>query len=250
MPVHNAAGTLGQALRSAQAQTHTEWELLAVDDASDDESWELLSAAAAADERVVPIRSTEPLGAAVARNRAIERARGSWVAFLDSDDLWLPTKLERQLAFGAETGAPLTYTWYYKVAADFAGDAADFQPNDRVIRAPEELTYRRMLRANYIGCLTAMYDRDRLGARLMPELRKRHDYALWLSILRDGHVARGLPAPLALYRAARPGALSEKKLDLVRHNWQLYREVERLSVPRSVLSLATATLRSVRNGRR
>src|SRR5690606_41307787 len=179
MPVHNAAGTRRQAVRSAQAQTHTEWELLAVDDASDDESWELLSAAAAADERVVPIRSTEPLGAAVARNRAIERARGSWVAFLDSDDLWLPGKLERQLAFGAETGAPLTYSWYYKVGADSAGDAVDFQPNDRVIRAPGELTYRRRLRANYNACLTAMQARHRLCARMIPELRRRQCYEPW-----------------------------------------------------------------------
>lgn len=106
-----------------------------------------------------------------------------------------------------------------------------------------------MLRANYIGCLTAMYDRDRLGTRLMPELRKRQDYALWLSILRDGEIAHGLPEPLALYRAARPGSLSEDKRELVQHNWHLYREVEGLSVPRAASSLVTATLRSIRNGR-
>jgi glycosyltransferase involved in cell wall biosynthesis len=185
----------------------------------------------------------------VARNRAIARAGGSWVAFLDSDDLWLPGKLERQLAFARDTRAVLSFSSYYKVPAGYAGEAADFEANDRVIRARDHLTYRRMLDANYIGCLTAMYDRDVLGTRLMPVLRKRQDYALWLSILRDGHIAHGIQQPLALYREARAGSVSGNKLSLVRYNWQLYREVEGLSLPRSVRSLATSTARSVLNGR-
>lgn len=249
MPVHDAADTLGQAVRSVQGQGHADWELLAVDDVSSDDSWEILRAAAEDDERIVPIRSADPLGAAGARNRAIEQARGSWVAFLDSDDMWLPTKLSTQLEFGVRTRAALTFSSYFKIDAGFDGDASDFVDNGRLIEAPPSLDYRRMLRANYIGCLTAMYDRDRLGTRLMPELRKRQDYALWLSILRDGEIARGLPEPLALYRAARPGSLSEDKRELVQHNWHLYREVEGLSVPRAASSLVTATLRSIRNGR-
>ncbi len=249
MPVHDAAATLGQALRSVQAQTHTDWELLAVDDASTDDSWDILTAAASEDDRIGPIRSDEPLGAAGARNRAIEQARGSWVAFLDSDDMWLPSKLTDQLAFGAETGAALTFGSYYKVEAEYDGEAAAFVPNGRLIEALPAVTYRTMLQANFIGCLTAMYNRDRLGTRLMPDLRKRQDYALWLSILRDGGTARGMTEPLALYRAARPGSLSENKVELVRHNWHLYRKVEGLSAVRSAMSLTTATIRSVRNGR-
>lgn len=249
MPVHNAATTLGQAIRSVQAQTHTDWELLAVDDASTDTSWDLLHAAAADDARILPVRSPDPLGAARARNRAIDRARGAWVAFLDSDDMWLPTKLERQLAFGDDTAASLTYTSYYKIDADHADDATDFVPNGRIIAARPSLTYEAMLEANLIGCLTAMYSTAHLGKRLMPDLPKRQDYALWLSILRDGVTARGLTEPLALYRAARPGSLSENKVELVRHNWYLYRKVEGLSRLQSARSLATATLRSVRNSR-
>lgn len=249
MPVHDAAATLGQAIRSVQAQTHTEWELLAVDDVSTDSSWGILTGAAATDDRIAPIRSDEPLGAAGARNRAIQQARGGWVAFLDSDDMWLPAKLTDQLEFGAETGAALTFGSYYKIEAGYDGEASGFVPNGRLIEALPSVTYSRMLQANFIGCLTAMYDRDRLGTRLMPDLRKRQDYALWLSILRDGGAARGMSTPLALYRAARPGSLSENKSELVRHNWHLYREVEGLSVIRSAMSLATATIRSVRNSR-
>jgi teichuronic acid biosynthesis glycosyltransferase TuaG len=249
MPVHDAEDTVEQAIRSVQAQTMTDWELLAVDDASSDRSWDVLTRFAGDDERIVPIRSEEPLGAAGARNRAIERARGRWVAFLDSDDLWLPGKLDAQVAFGDSTGSALTFTSYYKVDAEFDGEAADFRPNGRIIAARPSLTYDTLLEANYVGCLTAMYDRERLGTRLMPDLAKRQDYALWLSILREGGSASGMPEPLALYRAARPGSLSENKRELVAHNWRLYREVEGLSVLRSLRSLATATMRSIRNGR-
>jgi len=249
MPIHNAGTTLGQAVRSVQAQHHAEWELLAVDDASSDDSWDVLTAVASSDQRVIPIRSDEPLGAARARNVGIERARGRWVAFLDSDDMWLPTKLVDQVAFGADSDAPLTYTSYYKVEAGFDGDAEDFVPNGRLIRARSSVSYSTMLQANFIGCLTAMYDRQRLGTRFMPDLPKRQDYALWLSILRDGEIARGMAEPLALYRAARPGSLSKNKLDLVQHNWRLYRRVERQSVMRSARALATATLHTIRNGK-
>lgn len=249
MPVHNSAGTVGQAVGSVLAQGHQDWELLITDDGSSDSSWEMLTGFADLDSRIKPQRSEQAGGPAVARNQAISRAAGSWVAFLDSDDLWLPYKLERQLAFARDTRAALSYSSYYKVSADFTGDATDFEPNDRVIGARDHLTYRRMLDANYIGCLTAMYDRNMLGTRLMPELRKRQDYALWLSILRDGHVAHGIQEPLALYREARAGSVSGDKLSLVRYNWQLYRDVESLSLPRSVLALATSTARSVLNSR-
>lgn len=185
----------------------------------------------------------------MARNAAIERTTGSWVAFLDSDDLWLPDKIERQLEFAQSTRAMLSFSSYYKVPADYDGEAADFEPNGRIVPARYHLTYRTMLNANYIGCLTAMYDRERLGTRLMPELRKRQDYALWLSILRDGHVAHGIQEPLALYREPREGSVSGNKLSLVRYNWQLYREVEGLSLPRSARSLATSTARSLLNSR-
>lgn len=249
MPVHNSAETLGQAVRSVLTQEYQDWELLITDDGSSDSSWELVSQFAADDDRIKPERCKRAAGPAVARNRALERATGSWVAFLDSDDLWLPAKLVHQLAFARERDAPLSFCSYYKVAPDFRGEAVDFQPNGRIIHARERLTYGQMLVANYIGCLTAVYDRDVLGTRLLPNLTKRQDYALWLSILRDGHVAHGMHEPLALYREARPGSVSGDKLSLVRHNWHLYRRVERLGLLRSALALATSTARSLANSR-
>ncbi|QOR69760.1 glycosyltransferase family 2 protein [Ruania alkalisoli] len=245
MPVYDAIETVEASIRSVQDQSHTDWELLITDDASTDGSWELVQQLAAEDARIKPARAEVSGGAARARNAAIDRAQGSYVAFLDADDQWLPGKLDRQLAFAAGSDAPLTFTAYYKVAADFDGAARDFDPTDRVVHAPAQVDYRTMLQQNHIGCLTAMYDVRQLGLRRMPDLRKRQDYGLWLSILRDAGHARGLDEPLALYREAHPGSLSGgNRLRLVRYNWQLYREVEGLSVPRSVWALGQVTVRS------
>ncbi|MFG2825648.1 glycosyltransferase family 2 protein [Kitasatospora sp. NPDC048365] len=249
MPVHNSAATLGASVRSVLAQTHADVELLVTDDASSDGSMDLLQDLARQDERVRPQAAPQQGGAAKARNLALARARGEYVAFLDSDDMWLPEKTERQLAFAAASDAPLTFTSYYKVDGDYVGEARDFTPNGRVVTARERVTYRDMLVQDHIGALTAMYDRSALGTRLMPDMPKRQDYALWLSIMRDGHPARGLREPLAVYRAGRAGSLSSNKLSLVEHNWALYRRHERLSLVRSTLALAGATVHSVRKAR-
>ncbi|MEW1914810.1 glycosyltransferase family 2 protein [Kitasatospora sp. NPDC085895] len=249
MPVHNSVPTVGASVRSVLEQTHTDVELLVTDDASTDGSMDLLQDMARQDERVRPQPAPEQGGAARARNLALARARGEYVAFLDADDMWLPEKLERQLAFAQAGDVPLTFTSYYKVDGDYVGEAVDFAPNGRVVAAREHVTYRDMLVQDHIGALTAMYDRTVLGTRLMPDMPKRQDYALWLSIMREGHPARGLQEPLAVYRSGRAGSLSSNKLSLVEHNWKLYRDHEQLSVFRSTLALAGATLHSVRKAR-
>ncbi|MFI8326890.1 glycosyltransferase family 2 protein [Streptomyces sp. NPDC085529] len=249
MPVYNSAATLGAAVRSVLTQTHADLELLVTDDQSSDGSLELLRQFAEQDERVLPQRAPERGGAGRARNLAIERARGDYIAFLDSDDMWLPEKTEKQLAFAAEGTAPLTFTSYFKMDADHAGESTDWVPNGRVIRAREHVDYRAMLVRDYIGALTAMYDRRALGTRLMPEMRKRQDYALWLSIMRDGADARGLTEPLAVYRAHQANSLSSNKASLIKYNWELYRQHEHLSVPRSTRALAGAAWQSLRNSR-
>ncbi|MGY0489399.1 glycosyltransferase family 2 protein [Streptomyces sp. WG-D5] len=251
MPVYNAAATLGASVRSVLTQTHSDLELLVTDDQSTDGSMDLLRELAQQDNRVLPEAAPTQGGAGRARNLAMTRARGDYIAFLDSDDLWLPQKVEKQLAFAAQDGAraPLTFTSYFKVDAGFTGESVNFAPNGRIVRARERVDYQAMLVRDYIGALTAMYDRRVLGTRLMPEMRKRQDYALWLSILRDGFQARGLAEPLALYRAHQAGSLSSNKLGLVRYNWSLYRQHEQLSVARSTRALAGAVYQSLRNSR-
>ncbi|MFF3214132.1 glycosyltransferase family 2 protein [Streptomyces sp. NPDC002886] len=249
MPVYNSASTLGAAVRSVLSQTHSDLELLVTDDRSSDGSLDLLRELAEQDERVLPRVAPERGGAGRARNLAIERARGEYIAFLDSDDMWLPEKTEKQLAFAAEGDAPLTFTSYFKMDADYDGESTDWIPNGRVVRARSHVDYRAMLVQDHIGALTAMYSRTVLGTRLMPTMRKRQDYALWLSIMRDGADARGLAEPLAVYRAHQAGSLSSNKLSLVPYNWELYRQHEHLSVPQSTRALAGAVWQSLRNSR-
>ncbi|WP_407841387.1 glycosyltransferase family 2 protein [Streptomyces sp. DSM 116496] len=249
MPVYNSASTLGAAVRSVLTQTHSDLELLVTDDQSSDGSMDLLRELAVQDERVLPQVAPERGGAGRARNLAIQRARGEYIAFLDSDDMWLPEKTEKQLAFAAEGDVPLTFTSYFKMDADYDGESTDWIPNGRVVRARSHVDYRAMLVQDHIGALTAMYSRTVLGTRLMPTMRKRQDYALWLSIMRDGTDARGLAEPLAVYRAHQAGSLSSNKLSLVPYNWELYRQHEHLSVPRSTRALAGAVWQSLRNSR-
>lgn len=249
MPVYNSAVTLGASIRSVLTQTHSDLELLVTDDKSSDDSMDLLTEFAREDKRVLPRSAPERGGAGRARNLAIERAKGDYIAFLDSDDMWLPNKLQRQTDFAATAHVPLTFTSYYKMDAEYDGEATDFVPNGRVVQAREHVDYRAMLVQDHIGALTAMYDRTVLGTRLMPEMRKRQDYALWLSIMRDGADARGLPEPLAVYRSQQAGSLSSNKLSLVSYNWSLYREHEGLSVPRSTRALAGAAWHSLRKSR-
>src|SRR5699024_10073195 len=208
MPAHDAAGTLASSIRSVQAQSHPDWELLVTDDGSTDQTWTILSEAARLDSRIRPERSDRQLGAAGARNAAIERARGQYVAFLDADDLWLADKLTKQLAFAADHRAPVTFTGYYKVAADFAGDAADFVPNGRVVPARGELTYAVMLRWNYIGCLAGVVLVGAPRKRVNADLAQAQDFRVWVPLPPEGTGGRGLGEPAALVREEAAGSLS------------------------------------------
>ena len=238
--LYNSADFIGDTIESVQAQTFSDWEMLLVDDCSSDRSAEIVAAYAAADSRVRPIQLAENSGPAVARNRAIEEARGRYIAFLDSDDRWRPEKLQRQLAFMQEHDYPFTHTWYEKCAE--SGERLGL-----VMHPPAVLNYHELLKSNRIGCLTVIYDSAALGKVYMPLIRKRQDYGLWLKIMRSGVSARCLPENLALYRV-RSGSVSQNKLDLVKYNWTLYRKIEHLSFFHSVWYLLYVIIRKLRHG--
>jgi len=222
-PAYNAARFLDEAIRSVRAQTFPSWEMIVVDDDSNDETATIVERWAASDPRIRLVRQSPNQGAAAARNRALAEARGQFVAFLDSDDLWRPEKLEVQVAFMREIEAVFTFSTYSIV--DERGE-----PIGRPVLAPERVDYRFLLRNTIIGCLTVMLDRSRLGPLRMPPLRQHEDLSLWYELLKRGVEARGIRRDLALYRVVR-GSASRNKIRSALHMWKVYRDQEKLSLP-------------------
>lgn len=223
MPAFNALHTLGEAVASVQAQSHTDWELLIVDDASRDGTYARAEALAAEDIRIRLLRHAENKGAAATRNTALAAAQGRYIAFLDADDLWHPDKLRRQLAFMAETGAAFSYTGFWRKYSGAGHAQSPGQDPGREVHVPRSVDRNTLLRGNVIGCLTAMYDRAHLGDCPMPDLRMRQDFALWLDILTKTDRAQGLQAPLATHHQ-RPGSLTSNRLRAMRATWAMYRQ--------------------------
>ena len=173
---YNSEKYLSETINSVLNQTYKNWELLLVDDCSTDNTISVIEPFQKKDTRIKLFRQRQNSGAAVTRNKAIKEAKGRFIAFLDSDDLWLPQKLEKQIGFMLKNGYSLTHTAYEIIENN--GKATN-----KTIRSKPVLTYNNMLFSNKIGCLTAIYDRGKLGKVYMPQIRKRQDYGLWLKIL-------------------------------------------------------------------
>ena len=228
-PSYNSSQFISETIQSVCSQTFSDWELIIVDDCSKDSSIELIKRFIDIDARIKLILNNCNEGAAVSRNQAIAYATGKYIAFLDSDDLWEPSKLEKQIAFMEENNAVLTYASYALI---------DEQSNslEQVITPNEKLSYSDLLKANQIGCLTAIYNQEVLGKHFMPLIRKRQDYGLWLSILKVTPFAYKVPGVLAKYRV-RENSISSGKLGLLKYNFQLFHKHEKLSLIRSLYYL-------------
>lgn len=218
---YNSENYILETISSVLNQTHKNWELILVDDCSTDNTISIVKEFIRADKRIKLFQLAKNSGAAVARNTAIKEANGTFIAFLDSDDKWLPIKLELQLEFMKSNHYNLTHTAYELI--DNQGNSLN-----KTITPVKTLSYNDMLYSNKIGCLTAMYNQSELGKIYMPLLRKRQDYGLWLKILKTGEKAYGLPEVLSQYRNTE-NSISNNKLNLIKWNWKLYREVEKLS---------------------
>lgn len=220
-PSYNSSKFFFETISSVYAQTFSDWEMIVVDDCSSDNSVEIIQGFVTQDSRIKLIQLQKNSGAAVARNKAIEVAKGRYIAFLDSDDLWLPGKLEKQLAFMQSNNVPFSYTAYDKV-----------DENGRVfghIGVPERVSYSDLLKTCSIGCLTAMYDTEYFGKVYMPINTKREDFATWLQLLKKVDYAYGLNETLAQYRVYQ-NQTSAKKVKMAKENWHLYREIEGLNL--------------------
>jgi teichuronic acid biosynthesis glycosyltransferase TuaG len=218
MPAFNSAKTVLDSVKSVIGQSFENWELLIVDDCSTDDTVARVQPLAREDSRikilVLKQNSGSPAGP---RNAGIRAAVGTHIAFLDADDLWAPQKLERQVAFMEEQGAILCCTGYDVVDAG-QRSIGSFMP-------PRTTSYQELLRASTVGCLTAMFDARALGRRYFPSCG-HEDYALWLSILREGNVVHGLQERLATYRLS-SGSVSANKFRVLAFYFRIYNGQER-----------------------
>ena len=229
MPTYNCGKFIADTIESIQAQTYGNWEIIIVDDCSTDDTKLVVSSYMNKDPRVRYYQLNENSGAAVARTRAMELAQGEYMAFCDSDDLWLPEKLEKQLAFMKKEGHAFTCTAYAHI--DESGNNLG-----RIIKTIEKTDYNRLLLDCPVGNSSVMYHVGTMGKFQVPDIRKRNDDALWLQMLKKEKYIWGMPEVLMYYRI-RTGSISSNKLAVVKYHWKLYREIEHLSIPRSVFHI-------------
>ena len=222
-PSYNCEQVISETIGSVLSQTYQDWELLITDDKSTDKSIDIINRYVRTDSRIQLFINQENEGAGNARNNSIKHAKGRFIAFLDSDDIWLPDKLEKQINFMLSNQYAFTYTAYQKFTSE-----EDFG----VVIPPASITYNRLLHSNVIGCLTAIYDTAYVGKQYMPLIRKRQDMGLWLNILKIVPKAYCLNEVLAKYRI--DSGMSQNKLSAVKYQWKFYRNVVGLGFFRSL----------------
>ncbi len=224
MPTYNCGGYIGETIDSVISQTYDNWELIIVDDCSKDDTEKVVKKFKN-DNRIRYIKLERNSGAAVARTEAMKKAKGDYMAFLDSDDLWYPEKLEKQLKFMKENKYDFTCTAYEQI--DENGKFLK-----KIVRPKVKADYNRILLDCPVGNSTVMYNVNALGKYEVPNIRKRNDDALWLQIIKKAGYIYGKDEVLMKYRV-RNNSISSNKWSLVKYHWQLYRKIEHLSVVRS-----------------
>lgn len=234
MPAYNAEGFIETAVRSVMAQTFTDWELIVIDDCSGDSTASIVERLAREDDRIRFLRNEENRGVAATRNRGLDLCTGSYAALLDSDDIWHPEKLERQLRLARTAGADIVYCSYGIVDEQGRKKCDDFI-------VPEAADFDSSLTKMVISCSTALLSRRVVETYRFGTEYYHEDLALWLQILRDGCTARGVPEVLADYRVME-GTRASNKLRAALHRWPVYRKLLDFSVVKSARLLAQYAL--------
>lgn len=228
-PTYNCAEFISRTIESVQAQTYQNWEMIIVDDRSQDNTKEIVEKYMKDDDRIKYRLLEVNSGAAVARTTAMKMAKGSYMAFLDSDDIWLPDKLEKQIKWMTDNGYAFSCTAYEQI------DEND-KSLGKVIKTVKKTDYNRLMLDCPVGNSTVMYDVEKMGKFEVPNIRKRNDDALWLQMLKKEKYIWGMPDVLMKYRIRR-NSISSNKFKVIKYHWILYREIEHLSIPRSVFHI-------------
>ncbi|MGV0795813.1 glycosyltransferase family 2 protein [Mycolicibacterium elephantis] len=221
-PTYNCAKYIEEAISSVQSQTYDNWELVIVDDCSDDNTYELVRRIAQGEPRIRLFRHDVRRGAGPARTEALNQSKGRFIAYLDGDDVWYPQKLERQVNFMLKNQCGFSCVSY-----EVVNDAG--KPLNKPIYMLPKVDYVGYLTNNLLQTVGIMADTDIVDKNLlrMPPIKRRQDVATWLQILKAGHANHGLPEVLAQYRRTK-NSLSSNKFKAARGIWTLYRDIERL----------------------
>ena len=224
-PTFNSANFIAETIKSVQNQSYSNWEMILIDDGSIDNTEEIILSLIENDTRIQFYKLNQNSGPAVARNKGIEKATGTYMTFIDADDIWFPKFIETSIKTIQETGIPFVFSSYKR-----SNEMLEFVYSDFIV--PPKVTYTDILKSNSISCLTAFLDIKSLGKKYMPLIRKRQDMGLWLQYLKGIPFAYGIQDTQAIYRI-RENSLSRKKSDLIKYQWQFYREVEKLTILQS-----------------
>lgn len=228
-PTYNGAAFIARTIDSVRAQTYQNWEMIIVDDCSQDNTMAVVEKYIEKDPRIKYCTLEARSGAAVARTTAMKLAKGSYMAFLDSDDLWMNNKLEAQITWMQEHDYAFSCTAYEQI------DENDV-PIGKTIKTLEKTDYNRLLLDCPVGNSSVIYDVEKMGKFEVPNIHKRNDDALWLKMLKKEKYIMGLPIVLMQYRVRRD-SISSNKFKLIKYHWMLYREIEHLSVARSLFHI-------------
>lgn len=224
-PTWNSEKYILQTIRSVQNQTYQNWEMIIVDDCSSDSTYSIVKKEMESDSRIRLFRQEVNGGAAKARNKALQNATGRYIAYLDADDIWLPEKLEKQVAYMIKHNCGFACT-SYEVISD------NGEKLNKYVHMLPKVDYVGFLTNNLLQTVGIMVDTQKVDKQLlvMPDLRRRQDAATWLQILKAGFECYGVDEILAQYRRAEQ-SLSSNKFKAVKGVWKLYREIEHLSLP-------------------
>ncbi len=224
-PSYNSSKYILDTINSVISQSYKNWEMIIVDDFSKDNSVEIINIFVKKDNRIKLVSLNENVGAAEARNIALRKAKGQFIAFLDSDDLWLPEKLTIQIKFMQTNNIAFSFSSYQKM--DTNGKVLN-----NIVSVPKEISYNQYLRNTIIGCLTVVIDKTKTGFFEMPKIKSSHDMALWLLIMRRGFKAYGINKVLARYRLV-PTSNTANKWKSAKDVWKVYRKIEKINIVKS-----------------
>ena len=218
MPSYNTGQFIAETIESVLAQSYSDWELIIVDDCSTDGTDEVVGQYLT-DTRIRYIKNEINSGAAVSRNRALREAKGKWIAFLDSDDLWEPDKLETQIVFMEKNDYHFSYTNYIEIDEESS-------PNGKSVTGPKRISKHRMYNYCWMGCLTVMYDAEVVGLIQIEDIKKNNDYAIWLKVCKKANCYL-LNENLARYRKRNGSISNHGYIKLIKWHYKLFREAEK-----------------------